>query len=317
MRDSIAFVASGIADSSPVSAYRHLILGSGHIRSCNGFVTYSAPIALDVAAVVPGVHFKAAIDACKEAPRFTLTGDRSKLTIDSGPLSVQLDCLTEVLPAVYPSGVRVELAHDIRPALKAMLPFVSLDTSRRWACGVKVEAGKALATNNVVLIEAAIPIQAAGAFFLSRHFVEAVLRVKAAPVALLLAQATSTAIYPSGSWIMAPNTPNEWPQIELLLPPVRVLPQLPAAFFPALETLAKLAGTNDDLVLEGNSAVLLKTNGVSAAVALDGVTFTGSKWSLRQVLALAKIASHADFNSYPQPAHFSGPGYRGLIAGKA
>lgn len=316
MLHALAFIAGGIVDASPVPAFRHVTVRRGWISSCNGFVTYAAPFPLDLDFVVPGALFTAAIKACKEAPRFTLSTDRGRLTIESGALSVQLDCLTETIPTPYPQGFRVDTPEDIRPAFRRVLPYISTDTSKRWACSARLSPGRLMATNNVTLLEVEAPIRVSGEATIPRAFVEAVLKVKAAPAAILIAQASVTVGYPSGAWIMGKTYPDQWPQIEKFLPVAPTAAPLPAGFFDALDTLASLSSGSDDLVIDCGHVTMLKTNGAAASVQLPGLPASASRWSLGQLRSLRGIASHVDLAAYPAPACFFGEGVRGAIAGK-
>lgn len=316
MLASLAFVANGIVDASPVPAYRHLLIRQGRVYSCNGFVTYSAPIALDLDVIVPGALLAATLKACKEAPRLTLSSDRGRLTIDSGTLSVQLDCLTEPVTVPFPQGLRVDLLHDIRPALRRVLPFVSTDTSKRWACGAKLTGGRLLATNNVALAEVALPLPLAGEAVIPRPFIEAVLRVKAAPVAIMIGQASVSIWYPSGAWITGRTYPDQWPKVEAMLPTSPTAAPVPPGFFAALDTLAALPSGQDDLAIDSGCVTLLKANGVTAAIQVQGLPPVASRWSLAQLRGLRELATNIDLAAYPAPAAFYGAGVRGAIAGK-
>jgi hypothetical protein len=317
MIGALSFVAVGIVDGSPVQAFRYLVIKQGRLMSSNGFATFSAPVALDLDAVVPGALFIAAIKACKEAPRFSLSPDRARLSINSGNLDVALDCLPEGVPLTFPSGYRVDLAQDVRPALRRVLPFVSLDTSKRWACSASLQGGSLLATNNVTIAEVAMPVDSRVVCTLPRSFIEAVLRVKAAPVALSVSTATVTAHYPSGSWIMSKTYADAWPNVGAHIPTGAPIPPLPSGFFDALDTLSTLANGVDDIAIDMGYLTLLKIKESAASIRLDGLPMTASRWSLSQLRALRDLATHADLGAYPAPAAFMGEGARGAIAGKS
>jgi hypothetical protein len=304
---ALKFVAGAVAKSDYLPALQHVAIGGGRVVSFNGTVALCAPITLDLAACPRADIFAKAIAACTEPAQLHLTDQG--LVVQSGALRVTVPCTQDTFPRVFSEGFDCQLGGAFLPALKALLPFVSTDTTKQWSNGILLRGQAAYATNNTILVEywlghllpvdVNIPLAA----------VRALVHIDEEPTRLQLTEKSATFHFADGRWLRTQLYPTAWPQsLTSLLNHTEATP-LPDGFFAALAQLEAFAEDSD---------VSLSSAGLATAcaqVALPGLP-DGPRFAIKQLGKLAELATAINFSDYPQPCRFVGGSARGVVLGK-
>lgn len=310
---ALKFVAGAVAKSDYLPALQHVAIGGGFVVSFNGTVALCAPVTLDLAACPRADIFAKAIAACTEPAQLHLT--EQGLTVQSGALRVTVPCTHDTFPRVFPEGFAFPLGGPLLPAFKALLPFVSTDTTKQWSNGILLRGSAAYATNNAILVEYWL----GGTHFqvelnIPLAAVRALVHTNEEPARLQLTEKSATFHFADGRWMRTQLHPTTWPQsLTSLLSHTAATP-LPEGFFAALAQLAGFA-EDGDAHLSAEGIGTSTDSKLGAHVALAGLT-PGPRFSVQQLSKLAELATAIDFADYPQPCRFIGGNARGVILGK-
>lgn len=308
---ALKFVSGAVAKSNYLPALQHVAIGGGYVVGFNGTVALCAPIVLDLAACPRADVFAKAIAACTEPAQLHVTDQG--LAVQSGPLRVIVPCTKDTFPRVFPEGFEAPRMTELLPALKALEPLVSTDTSKQWCNGVLLRGSSAYATNNVILCEywlgATLPVD----INLPLPAVRELIRIGEEPTRVQVAERSATFHFEDGRWMRTALYPTAWPQSLTALLAHTEATSLPDGFFAALEQLAPFAESDAFLVKEGISTTLHTLEG--AHVTIAGL-HKGPHFSMAQLRNLEGIATAINFADYPQPCRFIGERTRGVILGR-
>lgn len=313
--DSLRFVRGAVSTKDLVPELKHLIIKNGRIQAFNGQLTITCPIPLDLECRPKAATLISAIAACQDVTALSLM-DNDRLRVDSGPIRVFIDCISEEANPQYPTGQRVDIdgAALVR-AFETLLPFIGNDASRPWVNGILLRGPSAFATNNVCLVEYWVGNHTPFVANIPMNAIKEVLRVKEPPVGVQVDENSLTFHYSEGRWIQTLLYSTEWPPVEKILEvPGAKLEPIAADLFVGLEILKPFIG-REDLIYIREGALWTESVDCSGASynlkdgAVDGVYRAG------KLKLLDGIAKLADFSRYPNPIPFQGDRLRGVIMG--
>lgn len=302
MLPSLRFAARGVARRDfGTPSLLHFRLADGRVTGTNGTLTMSAPLAGSLTTAPLAVPFLKALDACGETIAISHIGDT--LLVKSGTFQDRIPCIAaSEVPNIQPEGKYIRVL-NIKAAFKALRPFVSTDTSRPWACGVRLAGNSIYATNNVVIAEywimtglstANVPVDV----------IDEVLRVKEEPTAIQINDSHIAFLYEDGRWIKCALCCGDAPDLGELFKArwggemVKITTELKKA----VETLLPYDGV---ICFKGDKACV-ETATVEVACPV-GVYVTRY---LADVMRAATVASWQEWG-----AAWAGEGIRGVMAG--
>lgn len=315
MLRELKFVQGAVAKKDLLPAMTHFRIENGTVRSYNGVLAISSPIALDIECCPRADAFVRAVASCQEATMITVT-DGGRLSVRSGRFRAVIDTIQGETPHVEPEGELIQFdGAKLLEAFQILEPFIGTDASRPFTNGVLLDAGSAYATNNTCLVQYWI----GGAFPLRvnvpRAAVKEVLRVDEAPTHGQVTRDSITFHYTDGRWIRSQLLNTEWPLDligNLLDQPCQ--PQvLPEDFFTGVNTIKGMVdGASRVYMLNG----ALRTHvdpeeGAAYEVELP----SEGLYNLHMLSLLEGVVSSIDFSRYPDPALFFGDQLRGAIIG--
>lgn len=314
MLKELKFVQGAVAKKSILPTLTHFRIENGTIRSFNGTLALSTPIALDLDCIPKAVPFIKAIQNSKDTVTLSLTAT-GRLRVVSGPFKAFIDCVTEETPHVFPEGEIVEMDGDaLLRGFKLLDPFIGDDASRPWSNGIMLDGESMFATNNVSLVE-----YWTGSFFpmvcnVPRAAIKEVIRINEPPIHAQLAKTSITFHYPDGKWVRSALLSIDWPDVKTMLN-IDADPQpLVDEFFLGLETIKPFCDSLGRIYLQGDEMHTTLEKGEGASFQVAGMSINGVYQS--HILGLLKGSVNSiDFSKYPKACPFFGDKMRGVIIG--
>ena len=316
MLKDLKFVAGAVAKKDLLPAMTHFRIEGGHVRSFNGQMAISSPIAFNVDCNPKAVQLVKAIQQCEDEIILSMTAG-GKLRIQSGRFRAFVETVEGDTPHPMPEGEIMNFDGTLLlDACKTLHPFIGNDASRPWAAGILFQGHSAYATNNACLLEYWLGTPFPYQINIPRFCVNELIRVDEPPTHAQLHERSITFHYTDGRWIRSQLLDGAWPfekMIDILNKPHNAKP-VPKELFEGIETLKAMA--------DGSSRIYI-TNGLlrthleeftGGAYELEEIDFEGC-YNLAIFSLLSNVVTSADFSTYPEPALFFGDQIRGAIIG--
>lgn len=316
MLKDLKFVQGAVAKKDLLPAMTHFRIEGGHVRSFNGQMAISSPIAFDIDCNPKADTLVKAIQQCEEEIVLSMTAG-GRLRVQSGRFRAFVETVEGPTVHPLPEGEIINFnGEELLEACKLLKPFIGNDASRPWANGILFQGHSAFATNNASLVEYWIGTPVPFQINLPRFCVNEMLRVDEPPTHAQLHDRSITFHYTDGRWIRSQLLDGEWPfekMTDILNAPCNAKP-VPPELFQGIETLQKMAdGGNRIYMKEG----LLRTSldeFTGGMFEVDGLDFEGC-YNLTIFALLNGVANTADFSLYPNPCLFFGEKVRGAVIG--
>jgi hypothetical protein len=318
MLKELKFVMGSVARKDYVPELQHFKIENGRVEGFNGVIALSTPIDLDLCAMPKAVPFVKAIERLPDTQGCVLDLTKAgRLSVRSGRFKAFVECweATHETPHVQPAGEQYAMPGGILPILKRTAPFMGIDASRPWACGILLEGQTASATNNIVVVQHWLP----GLTFptpinLPSVAVNEMLRINREPVAMQPEPGAITFHYADGAWLRTSLLEGLWPVdlgkvLDRECDPKAVTPGL----FDAVDRLAPF-GKDGRVYLRPELVTTSLTEGEGAQMELPGLDADGC-FHIEQIVALRDLASSIDWTMYPSPCIFFGDNVRGALVG--
>lgn len=311
MLSALKFVQGAISKKDLIPAQTHFLIDNGKIRSFNGNIALCSPIPIDINCQPKAAPLIKMISECKEIPQLKMT-EAGRLSVKSGKLRVLIDCFSEIMPYIVPSGTLYEVDGDlVLKALKKLQPVVTTNTKHAWANGVLFSNGSAFATNNVILVQYWTNSVFAKPVNIPLACVDEVVRINEKPLRVQISDISITFHYENGRWLYSNLIADKWPDVMRILEADSVPIEMPTDIFTAIKSLKSFA--KEDRVFFNTGAI---TTGDSGATYEMGESFDFSgAYGASMFLLLQDMAKTIDLTRYPQPALFFGENIRGAISG--
>jgi len=338
MLKELKFVMGAVAKKDFLPAMTHFAIEGGTVRSYNGCVALSAPIAFDIDCKPKADKLVHAIAQCPELVVPTLSMTKAgRLSISAGAFKAFVECVTEETPHVLPDGDIVRLDMEVEEqcdeagnpcappltlggvllnALRVLSPFIGDDASRQWSNGVLFRGQSAFATNNVLLMEYWIGAQMPITVNVPRIAIREMLRINEAPTHAQVTPTSLTFHYKDKRWIRTQLLDLGWPDLEPLLAkdskPVAITDDL----FVGLEKIEPFADKMGRVFITDGVLSTIPDIKVDegAYFELPNFPFNGI-YQIQMLMLLRGVAQQADLSMYPSPCIFYGERLRGAIVG--
>lgn len=319
MREALQIVRGAVSTKDLVPVLTHVAIHAGRVRGFDGRVYISAPAEGfgTLSLTVPAQSFIAAIESCEGA--LQLAVQDALLVVRSGNFVATLPVgPIENFPAEEPVDKRRKCKGALLPVLKMLLPFVGVDASRAWACGIQLDGGMARATNNVVIAEAALPTTFPGTVTLPTFAVEELLRIGLEPTHVAVSDRAVVFTLPRGVWLRTNLVADPWPEgamgLVAQLHRGATLAPVPATLAAAVTRMAPFcADPKAPVVLLQDGTV--RTTGPQLGASVGGFAGLGNcTFRLEPLQAVLQLATGADWGRFPR-VPWAGVAARGAIVG--
>jgi hypothetical protein len=315
MLAELKFVMGAVAKKGLIPSMTHFRIEGGHVRSYDGTMAISSPIALDIDCAPQAAALVKAISNCEDATTITLT-PAGRLSIRSGAFRALVPTIDGPTPHVAPGG---ELIHfDGELLLKAfgiLEPFIGTDASRLFTTGILLADGCAYATNNVCMAQYWLGNVIPHTINIPRKMIREVLRVGEAPSHGQLDADSITFHYSDGRWIRCQLIRDVWPleKVNALLDsPSNALPIDPNMFVGLRKIEAMTDGASRVYMMDG----ALRTSTDPEEGAMYELTLPSEGcYNMKMLGLLEGVVTHMDMTLYPGPCLFFGERLRGAIIG--
>lgn len=320
MIETLKFVRAAVCKTGHNPAMLHFRIKGGTIQANNGRLVMQAPFPSDLNCCPLALEFIKAIEACEDV--ISMHVDSGKLVIRSGKFKTYVNlCDPEQFPEFTPSGSRFPIPQPIAPILRKLLPFVSTDERRPWACGVHFSNNSAVATNSICIVEHWLPVAFPVIANIPRDAIAELLRLKLEPTGLQVTANAVTFHLPGDAWMTCCLSKYEWPDVQTVF-------NHAGAFSGAymnereLETLlndvAKIEKfTDEHKAVHFHNKTISTTHAGTPGTSIDCDFAPGAGvFRADQLAALRGIVDRIGFDAYPAPVPFYGGDLlRGVMVG--
>lgn len=319
MLETLKFVRAAVCRNDLQPTLQHFRIVNRTVTATNGHLTMQAPLPVDLDCAPRAAQFFKAIAACEETVSLTL--DKGRLLVRSGKFKSWVDCTDpERFPVIAPQGPLYPVSLPIVPILKKLLPFVSTDELRPWACGVLFVNNSAFATNNISIIEHWLPVAFPVIAHLPTDAIKELIRLKIEPHSVQVEPHQVTFHLPGGAWISCLVTTHRWPDVGAIFQRAEGF-RGPWYEGQALESLLDAVAKVEPFTDEMNRVRFLPgevstspPNAPGTSLACE-VSPGAGVFRSGQLLGLRGVADKVGFGAYPEPVPFFGDKLRGVIAG--
>lgn len=305
------------ADNSMVAILKAIHVYDGRMQSSDGriVIDMACPELKDMNFSVNGAKFVKAIEACDGKPDKLEVKDNT-LYIAKGKFKAKLPLLDSEFPrAEFAKDAKDKMAVKVpfRTLLKAMLPFVGVDASRPWCCGILFKNGTAYATNNTVIVECPYPLQ--GTFNLPGFAAVEIAGFDHEPKSITVDDSSVTLDY--GSFLFRSQLLSAgWPAVEKMLEAVTDdMPLITPGLKSAVTKIVDFCPDSDFQCIVLSEGKVSTTEGTISAE-VEGFDVPPGRYRASVLQMVLDHASTIDFSFYPSAVPFTtDQGLRGIFVG--
>lgn len=314
MLRELKFVQGAVAKKEFIPAITHFCIENGTVRSYNGTIALSSPIACDLNCKPKAIPMVQAIAKCDHTISLSMT-PAGRLSIKSGSFKAFIECIEESQAHVQPEGEIIQFNGDVLLAgLKVVQDFIGNDASRPWATGVLLKGQSVFATNNVCLIEYWMGCDFPRVVNVPRAAVAEMIRINEAPTHGQIDANSITFHYADGRWIRSQLYSTEWPDLAKVLDQQANPGAIPERLFEGLEVVKPFMNKLGQVYLKEKMLHTHEDPAEGASFEIDW-PYPDSIFSLEMLRLLEGVAKEVDFSTYPSPCMFYGDRLRGAIVG--
>jgi DNA polymerase III sliding clamp (beta) subunit (PCNA family) len=317
MLKELKFVQGAVAKKDLIPGMTHFCIEKGVIRSYNGNLALSSPIAFDIDCKPNASQLIKAISNCSPEHVVTISMTAAgRLRIQNGPYRALVDCIDEETPHVKPEGDIVQFdGAAVRRAFENLLPFVGDDASRQWTNGILLHANSAYATNNVIICQfwlgAPIPLTLNIPSAAVREF----LRIGEDPTHAQVTESSITFHFSDGRWIRSGLWETKQDVITKVLESCHGNPvDIHNGFFEGLKSIKAFTDKIGNVYFK-DGELMTHLDETGAKFKLDNFPHTGC-YSLEMLELLEGVVEKIDWSTYPKPIVFQSKELRGVLSGR-
>lgn len=318
----IHFVVQAVAKKDLDPSLCHLEIKNGRATGYGGRIALSTPIdcKLDVRPLAKPLW--KALGSTKENDGVDLymTGT-GRLGVKQGKFRAFIDCLDQQFDMVQlvPTGPMFDVPEELYNSIKTLAPYMSIDASRPWAQGLKLNPHSTFATNNIILVQrwhgADIPIEC----IIPSDAVTALMKINQIPVAIQYNEGISlTFHFENGRWMCTHLIAQDggWGRAEYIFDSntnLEGLEEVSDEFYDAIDTLKDMLTERRLVYLKGDR-ICTSPNDEEGAM-IDTEVPNGPIFHAEQLRSLRELATKVNFTTHPKPCYFVGDKLRGVIVG--
>ena len=320
MLETLKFVRAAVDKSGTVPSMMHFRIAGGFIQANNGRLAIQCPVPTDLDCTPHAGQLLQAVAACEDVISMHLESGR--LVVKSGRFKTFVHCCdNSAFRRFTPSGPLFPVPQEIVPPLKKLLPFVSTDERRPWACGVQISNNSAIATNSICIVEHWLPFAFPVIANIPRDAIAELVRLKVEPVAIQADAYAVTFHLPGNAWFACSVLKHEWPDTQTVFANAA---KYSGPFVSGdglerlLEAVAKLEGFTGPLgaVYFHKGSVSTVPEGETGTVVECPESPGAGVFRADQIAALRGVVDRVGFGNYPLPVPLFGGGLlRGVMSG--
>ncbi len=313
---TLRFVRGAVSTKSLVPEMRHFVITDGQVRSFNGNMALSSPIALDIECAPRAVPLVQAITNCDDVVTLGMT-PADRLRIKSGAFKAFIDCVPlEGLPHQQPEGNPLDLdGEHVLTAIEKLLPFVGNDASRPWTNGILLRGQSAFATNNVCLVEYWLGVDIPIPLNIPLSAIKEMARIGERPASAQVCEHSVTFHYSDGRWIRTQLYSTEWPDLSKVLDVESNTIPVPEELFKGLANVKPFVEKDGRVYFRNGAVTTSPEDDLGASYVVEGLHNEGI-YNIKMLELLDGVANRVDFTAYPDPLMFYGDRLRGAIIGQ-
>jgi len=315
MIKELKMVRGAVAKKDIVPVLTHFHIYNKRIQGGNGKIAIDCPCDTlpDINITVPAERFLKAVDACSGEPNIKLKDD-AKVIVSKRKFRATLPLLEQgVFPRnTPPEQFEVVEFTTVLDALRLLQPFIGDDATRLWTGGVWFHDGYAYATNNIVLVRTKVDLTVS--FILPAYAIDEILRLNMHPTGFYLDETSLYLKYTNGMWLRSQLIEGQWPEsVSEMIIKSKTIP-IGKEFIEAVEKIVPFCPDVNypRLCLDGGKVA---TDDGSMSAEVDGFKGMQGYYRAEPLLAVARVADHIDFSTYPKPCYFSGHNLEGILVG--
>jgi DNA polymerase III sliding clamp (beta) subunit (PCNA family) len=322
--NKLRLVRGAVSSKDFVPALTHFRISNGKLIGANGHVKIETQVEelsmLDI--VVPADKFLRAFDMMGD-PKITVS--EGSITLSKGRTRAKLPLLTEYPTSIeapdHGTGVTYETS-SLLSTLKLLRPFVSDDASRHWAMSIHFIAGRAFATNNIVL---------AAIGYGDPHFsldipsfaVDEIIRINKEVNTVTVYERAAVFTFVDSDVVLTSQLFNEtWPDVAKMLDEQDWQSCKAVEGLDVAEQIAKIVpfsdGVQSGTVSFLNGTVKTADGDMQAEIELEAEWATNpSRWNFKPLERVLAASTHIELNTYPAPCPFKNEetGVMGIVVG--
>lgn len=316
MLDILNLIKGSVSKKDLFPILSHLHIYNGRIQGTNGKLAIDAkwPVKMP-ACTVPANLFISAIAAGGDT--FKINTDRTKLLIKGNNFKANIALADhDSFPRVVREGEQIKVGEGLLASLRLRLlkPFIGIDASRPWACGVLLKQGKMYAVNNIVLAQTDSPWHSINEVInIPSQTIDELIRM-GDPVSIQIADNSISFNLNSGVWIKSQLLSNEWPDVDRMLTTNKVIRKVSPKLKPALERVESFFKGGEILNFDSTG---LHTVTDLREIKIDGFKMPKCSFRYEPLKSVLNVATHIDFTQYPKACPWYGNKIKGVIVGVA
>ncbi len=310
MKKQLDIVKGAVSKKDMVPVLTAFHIYNGRLQGMNGF------LAIDTACndfkgmniTIPAERFIKAVGSCQNEPTLTLT--KSSLLVKGKGLKVTIPLMAhDVFPKQEVEGQSNPIKGLIE-VLKTLVDFVAQDATRPWACGILLKDNYAYATNNVSIVR--VPFKHSyDRLLLPLYAINELLRINQDPMKIHLTDSWIT-FSMKDCWLKARQLEGQWPDVSAMFED-KATGKVPENLANNIETLSQFVNKGGFPVIKfEEDKILLEGGGAE----VECKNLPAGLYRAEPLIKCLRVATHIDFNKYPEPVPFKGKGgLQGVIVG--
>ena len=320
MLEILKFVRAAVCKEGHVPSRMHFRIRSGTIQANNGKLAIQCPFPSDIDCCPHAGQFYKAIAACEDV--ISMHIESGKLIVRSGRFRSVVDlCDSTSFHDFIPIGQRVPVPQPMLPILRKLIPFVTDDERRPWACGVHFDGNSAMATNSICIVQHWLPLAFPVPVNIPKEAVSELLRLKIEPLEIQFSVNAVVFHLPDNAWIACIPIEYKWPDTSKVFATAENFAGTytnEAQLNSLLNDVAKLDGFTNELgVIYFHKGTVSTVPSGRQGTSIDCPFSPGvGVFRADQLAALRGIVDCIGFTAYPSPVPFyGGKLLRGVMAG--
>jgi DNA polymerase III sliding clamp (beta) subunit (PCNA family) len=304
--DALKIIRGAVSDKDLVPVLTHVAVHEGRLHGFDGRIHIStpAPALKGYSFTVPMIPFLAAVEACDGEPALQIgealivTGKKFRAVMPLGKM--------EAFPMPDMEGKKIKV-QGLLAVLKALRPFIGQDAMRPWSAGILFQGGVAMATNNIVLIEAETDrgMELMPRVALPVFAVDEIIALGMEPQSIAVTENAAFLHYAGRTWLRTVLLEDHWPDAKAILQdchngatfkPVHTMLEA------AVQQIVPFCPDPKHPVIRFKEGVVSTLDGsISASVGGFGDAGVGlGAFRAEPLLAVLKIAEDADWSLFPR-----------------
>lgn len=318
MKDEIHWLDDALSTKDTNLIMTHYLIKDNEIRATDGRILASYPCEIDGEFLVPGEELQTILHRLPAEPKIKQVDGRVNLSCGRFRGSIQTLDLRDNLwrfpedhtPDWQPfPAIMLAIWRDLRP-------FISANAIHRWACGLSLTDGWALASSNVVLAGAECDIHVSA--IIPSWVIDFVMARKDRLTQWAITDHYMAFRWSNGAWMRSTLIDDQFPEAAAKLIKQKIKPtqKIDRAYREAVQRIASLSKESVSIY---HDRVIGRTDYSEISEALTSEIPADndcSRWGSEFVDQMMTVATAWSPSQWPKPTPFIGERVVGFIAGR-